>query len=228
MKLSIDYLNQRHEYWIHRIGETGIWNPLCFQPVNIILRKNSRSYHGMFQRRIKTCLGKKNITDKIIIYNKAEDFDHHFIDSVLVHEMIHQYIFQNNLKDNRSHGPLFRGFMKRINDTFPGELKINIRDRNPVIPVKGPGTTVHKLLLLEYTDGNYFLAVIHPSRLDFMEGLVKRNMKLWKFKSYHWAESNDVYFSRYRRCMRSLHGIRKSSEDLAAFCNEYNIKFQLN
>ena len=222
MKLTLDYLNARHDFWKYRIGEAGIWNPLCFQPVTIVIRKECKSYHGMFQRRIKTKFFKKEITDKIIIYNK-ESFDPVFLDSVLVHEMIHQYIFQNNLKDTRSHGRIFRGYMNLINERFPQELKINIRDKNPDTPLKGPGKTLHKILLLRSSDGSGFLAVVHPSRLEYIENLVKRNKKLWGFINYQWAESNDVHFNRYRRCMRSLHGIKKSKEDMMAFCRDYNV-----
>lgn len=225
MNLSIEYLCHRHVYWKERIGACGIWNPELFQPVEIIIRKECRSYHGMFQRRIKTKDGKKETRDRIIIYNKKENFDQVFLDSVLVHEMVHQYILQNNLKDLRSHGPLFRGFMKRINESFIGELKLKIKDTNPHVPLKGAGETIHQILALRYNDGNYFLAIIHPGKKEFFEKMIKKYKRIWNLKDYIWAESNDLHFNRYRRCMRSLHGIKKTKEEFAEWCREYNVKF---
>ena len=224
MKLSIEYLNQRHAYWINRIGDKGIWNPLCFCPLTLVIKKDCKSYNGMFQRRIKIKMGKKEITDKIIIYNKVDDFDPKFLDSVLVHEMIHQYIIQNEIKDTRTHGKIFRGYMNRINENFKGELQISVRDRNPGVPQKGPGEKTHKLLLLQYKDDKWFLAVINPSKVTFFEDLIKRYGRSWSVKSHYWTESNDVHFNNYRRCTRTLHGLKKSRSEMIEFCKEFGVR----
>lgn len=224
MELSLEYLKSRHSFWIYKIGDAGIWNPLQFTPVDIVIRKNSRNYNGLFQRRVKIIKGKKIISDKIVIYNKVIDFDTKFLDSVLVHEMIHQYIFQSGLKDLRTHGPLFREFMHKINVAFPEELKINITDTNPSIPKSGAGSTRHVLLILELADGNCYCNVIMPSRTEFFEQMVKDNLKFWKIKNHYWAESNDVYFNHFRRCSRSLHGIKKSFTEMKDFMQKYNVR----
>lgn len=224
MRLSLEYLRERHETWRKRICEAGIWQANHFLPVELVIRKDCRSYHGMFQRRVKVRNGVKEIKDKIIIYNKAEDFDPHFLDSVLVHEMIHQYIFQAGLKDNRTHGKIFRLYMDLINRQFEGELKINISDRNPASVSKGPGEKVHHLLLIQHTDGNCFLAVIMPSKIATFDKLVRQNKKIWKVKSFLWAQSDDKYFNNFRRCMKSLHGIRKPLAEMKDLCREYNVK----
>lgn len=227
MRLTLEYLRERHEFWRLRIGERGIWDSERFLPVTLVIKGDSRRYNAIFQRRIRRKgLFKKEITDKIVVYNKTEDFDEKFLDSVLVHEMIHQYIFQTNQKDNRAHGTLFRSFRERINQTFPDELKINITDRNPSIPLKGAGDKRHTLLILQYENGNYFLAVLNPVKVDFFETMVKRNMKRWGVKTYWHAESCDVYFSRFSRCTRSLHGLKKTPEEMTPFCREYNISIK--
>lgn len=223
MKLSLEYLKQRHDYWIGRIGNTGIWNPLCFLPVGLVIRKDCKSYNGMFQRKVRFKAGKREITDKIIIYNKVEDFDPKFLDSVLVHEMIHQYIIQNEIKDTRTHGRVFSGYMKRINEAFSGELQISVRDRNPGIPMKGAGDKVHNLLLMQYHNLKWFIAVINPSKIGFFEEMIRRYGKRWDIKTYFWAESDDVYFNNYRRCTRSLHGVKKTQAEMVKFCKEYRV-----
>lgn len=224
MELTTDFLIARHSYWKNRICEAGIWKHENFKPVELVIRPDRRSYNGVFQRRIKIKNGKKEVIDKIFIYRKVDDFDSKFLDSVLVHEMIHQYIFQSNLKDTRTHGKLFREFMKRINETFGEELEIKISDKNPNIPLRGKGDILHRLLIVYFSNSTCYCAVIHPSRVLRFEKLMKRNPYKWDIIKYIWAESDDIYFNRYRRCMSSLHGIKKSPEELEKFCREYNIR----
>ncbi|MCH5228556.1 MAG: SprT-like domain-containing protein [Muribaculaceae bacterium] len=130
MDIDLKYLKERHKYWIEKIGEKGIWDPSLFKPVTICIRPKCRSYHGMFKRKTVIFHGEKHCFDKINLYRNTDDFDPVFVDSVLVHEMIHQYIIQNELNDRSAHGPLFRNFMKEINREFPGTLDLSISVRS--------------------------------------------------------------------------------------------------
>lgn len=207
MKLNLDHLKERHNYWKNEIGKVGIWNPDLFSDVEIKIRKNHRKYNALFQRRVFLREGMKVVKDKIVVYNRVEDFQPAFIDSVLVHEMIHQYIIQTNQKDSSTHGKLFKGFMNAINRTFKGTLEIKIKDSNPNELKSGPGDTVHKILTLHFLDGRSLYCVIMPGRETYFERMVKTNRKYWRLKSYDWRESNDVYFNRLTRCSKRLHGI---------------------
>ena len=221
MRLEIGYLKERHGFWIERIGRKGIWNTELFQPVELVIRKDCRSYNAVFHRRVKIRKGVKETLDKIIIYNKVEEFDPKFLDSILVHEMIHQYIFQSGLKDTSTHGRLFKHYMGCINREFEGELTINIRDRNPALKLKGPGDKVHTLMLIQYNDGNWFCGVLMHTKVEFFVRMIKQNRKRWNVKSYLLAESNDVYFNQYSRCTKVLHGIKKTEAEMRAFLEEY-------
>lgn len=227
MKLEIKYLRERHSYWIDRIGERGIWEPEKFMPVQLVIRKDCRSYNALFHRRVKIKKGVKEIIDKIIIYNKVEDFNSKFLDSILVHEMIHQYIFQTDQKDTSTHGRIYKHYMGKINREFQGELEINIRDHNPAVKMKGPGEKMHSILLLQYNDGNWFFAVMMPGKKDFFENMLRQNKNGWKVKSHQWVQSNDVYFNQFSRCTKVLHGIKKTEEEMKEFMKEYRISPQL-
>ena len=165
----------------------------------------------------------RRIVDRIVVYNKVEDFDPFFLDSILVHEMIHQYTVQNEIKDSSVHGRVFRKFMENINARFPGELKIQIKDLNPGLPVKGEGETKHDLLLVHFTNATFMAAVIMKDKTYDIEKLIKRNKKRWSVKSWERAVSNDIFFSRFVRCKSSLHGLIKSESEFEVFKETYHI-----
>lgn len=232
MRLTTDYLYLRYEYWKERIGEREIWDPALFGKVDLVIRPASKNYNGMFIRRWKVKEGQKEVYDRIFIYDKTEEHEPVFVDSVLVHEMIHQYIIQNNLKDTRTHGRIFREFMKKINAGFPEELDIRISARNPALPLKGQGDTLHYLLFLRQKKGffsrsknDYLLwCVINPSRLDYFNELLKKNRKFWKISEFNWGVSQDIYFNSFRRCTRALRGIQISPSELPDFLKTYSVK----
>ena len=224
MKLSLIHLAQRHEFWKRQISEAGIWEADRFSPVAMVIRKHHRRYNAVFQRRIKFSFGSKEISDKIVFYNKVDDFDPGFIDNVLVHEMIHQYIIQNGIKDTSAHGKIFKEFMSRINEAFPGQLSIRIKDNNPALPLQGAGPTLHILLLLYLRNDKCICAVINPSKTGYFNTQLKKHRRLWGIKSYEWACSYDVFFSRFTRCTTRLHGLCKSKDELKDFCAQFNVR----
>ena len=89
VKLTPQYLRNRHEFWKEEIGKVGIWDSNKFMPIKLIIRKNHRRYNALFQRRRN--LRNNTFEDKIVVYNKVESFEIKFLDSLIVHEMIHQY-----------------------------------------------------------------------------------------------------------------------------------------
>lgn len=222
MKLSLDYLTRRHAFWKYEIGKAGIWDPGLFQDVMIQVRPKCKSYNGLFSRRWMKKNGKRTLVDRIFIYNNSEDFKPEFIDSILVHEMIHQYIYQTKIKDSSTHGRLFKGFMAAINKSFKGKLEINISDRNPSLPESGPGKTMHRLIL-SWNEKDCYCCVINPNKLTEFDRLIKRYKKNGAVKDFFWAQSNDMYFDRYVKCTKTLHGIKKPMPEMVSFCREYNV-----
>lgn len=223
MKLSIPYLYNRHQYWKFRIHDAGIWDALKFKPVEIVMRNSHKRYNALFQHRTKVVGGSQVVSDKIIVYNKSLEFDPSFLDNILVHEMIHQFTLQNNIKDSSPHGRVFKHFMNQINSKFPDELKIRVKDQNPAIPRSGAGDTVHTLLLLHLKDGSVICSVINPRKISEFEKIVKKNKKFWNIRKHQWAVSNDVYFNQFSRCTKRLRGVRKEKKENPEFMARYNI-----
>lgn len=77
---------------------------------------NVKSFFGEFYGRYN----KTNIIRLSIKYNRTE-FEYI---NTLVHEMLHQWIFESGTKDNSSHGLYFKKYMKQINEIFGFKLKI--------------------------------------------------------------------------------------------------------
>lgn len=222
MKLSLEDLYSRHDYWRKRIGEKGIWEAEKFLPAAILIRKHHKTYNGLFQRRWIKGDKEKTLVDRIVIYNNSEDFEEGFVNSVLVHEMIHQYIIQNEIKDTSSHGKVFKTIMSQINSEFYGELEITLRTHNPNVLLKGPGNKVHTLLIMEIGN-DFYCCIIRPSKIKEFENMIRKNKKLWHIKKYMWGVSKDVYFNLFSRCTTRLHGIKKPIGELPEFIKSYNI-----
>ncbi|MDE6190771.1 MAG: SprT-like domain-containing protein [Muribaculum sp.] len=222
MELTVEYLRQRHAYWIERLADAGIWEADKFKPVELVVRERCKSYFGLFHRKWVKVNVRRRLRDRIIVYRQSADMSVEEIDGTLVHEMIHQYIFQNDLPDTSTHGRLFKDFMQRINEAFPQELKISIYGESPIL--KGPGTRTHKLILLWMNDGSCFCCKITPTKVPLFVKLIEKNKLAWKLKGYLLCESNDLYFDTVPACRKYLHGLSMSLPELREFCKEYDIK----
>lgn len=214
MILSHQYLVERHAFWLGRIARAGIWQPDLFKPVNIALRPRSKTCHGKFQRKPVTMNGQTRLTDFIIIYQQHPDITARQIDDTLVHEMIHQYIFQARLKDSGPHGPLFRKFMARINAAFPGELSISVR--GAIQRSKGAGARRHLLLILRHTDGYYICCKINPAKEAYFTDFLRLTGPAIKIAGYELCESDDRYFDFLTTCNTRLRGERLTASQLDA------------
>lgn len=219
MIITVEYLEERHRFWMARIAEAGIWNADNFDEVKLEVRPHSKTCRGKFY---STSRASKGFVEKIVIYQQYPDITVREIDDTLVHEMIHQYIRQSMLRDTSTHGKLFRRFMKQINKAFPEELEIGISYK--VTPRKGEGLTMHKLLLLESSKGYCFCCKLMPSKVDEFLAQAERLKGSGTIRSYALCESRDQYFDEQRACRTRLHGLRLTLPRLQALCEECNIR----
>lgn len=222
MKLTIEDLKRRHEFWRLEIGKTGIWEASKFKPVEFLIRKSCKSYHGMFQRRWKKGDKKNTLRDRIVIYCDSDKFDDRFVNSVLVHEMIHQYIIQNDMPDTSSHGYLFKTMMTAINNLYKEHLEIKIRGESMISPESKAGDKYYTLLIMEEAD-SFFCGVVSQSRVSYFNRLIKNHFEAMKLRSFSWALSNDVFFSHFRRSTMKLTGVRRPLGELETFIKEHLI-----
>lgn len=220
---NVEYLRERHAYWMERLSRKGIWDARKFGTVELVVRKCCRSYLGLFQRRRVMSDNRRLLCDRIVIYKQDRDMSAREIDDTLVHEMIHQYIFQNDMHDTSAHGRLFREYMRRINRAFPDELNIVVSGRKSVRKA-GPGPKTYKLLLVYMNDDTVYCCRVMPSKTDEFMRLVKRGGSVPGLKDCRLCESNDMFFESVRACRSRLHGLRMPLSELRDFCRKYHIR----
>ena len=73
---------------------------------------------GKFEYHKNKKNSKKPISNQTIKMSDCFDYtEKDFVDT-MVHEMIHYYIAWNRIKDNRSHGKVFMGMAKEMNEKY--------------------------------------------------------------------------------------------------------------
>ena len=129
MKVTSEYLVERHAYWVKRIAEARIWDATMFKPVEMVVKKNSKIYRGRFIRKwVKVSPTLMELHDSIVIYQKYARITERDIDNILVEMMILQYLQQNNIENlseiNCCYGMLFIDIKNKINKAFPKEVYV--------------------------------------------------------------------------------------------------------
>lgn len=225
MVVTAEYLIERHAYWRERLGREGIWNPEVFGTVKIVVRPKSKNYNALFQRRYLASGNgvRRLIEDRIVFYHNESSLEPEFVDSVLVHEMIHQYIHQGGFRDTSAHGHLFREFMQRINASFPGELVISIRSNSPAQNVSGPGRKEFLLVMIEMDD-NFYCCKVNPKRKAYITRVINGSILSKKIQRARWYVSNDIFFENQRECRTRVSGVKRPIAEMDDFIRRYSLR----
>lgn len=119
MKATTEYLQERFAHFNSLIFSSEL------PPIPIKL-SNGSSYVGQCRcKRRRTLLGKVQCYDFSIRINGKMDFAENELEDVLIHEMIHYYIFFKGLKDSSAHGKVFRNIMDMVNSTYSRQVTIS-------------------------------------------------------------------------------------------------------
>lgn len=108
------------------------FNALCFEgalPVVPIRMSRARSYCGMLRSRVlRNKDGRRTHYDFLLLISTAFDLPEAELEDTVLHEMIHYWIYWNELTDTSAHGRLFRAKMKEINERFGRHITISHRE----------------------------------------------------------------------------------------------------
>ena len=130
MRPTKEYLEEKYTSFNNQIFEGQL-------PVIPIKLGKSKSALGYLKfRRHKSLFGKESLSGFSIIISTFFDLTEAEIEDTLIHEMIHYYIYFNNIKDTSSHGPYFREKMAEINHLFGRNIHISYKLREGILSPK--------------------------------------------------------------------------------------------
>ncbi|MDE7408222.1 MAG: SprT-like domain-containing protein, partial [Muribaculaceae bacterium] len=88
----------------------------------------ARTFAGRFTYRIKRGpLGTRHAYDPCLRISRCFDMPQNEIEDIILHEMIHYYIFHKRITDNAPHGRQFRHIMQKINALHGRNITISAR-----------------------------------------------------------------------------------------------------
>lgn len=189
MRPTVEFLEERF----------ARFNQLCFggELPQVRLRVSSaRTYLGQLRyQRKRRLFGATRITDLEIAVSQRYDMPQCEVEDTLLHEMIHLYILVKNLRDESTHGPVFRKLMTAINQRFGRNITVSHRRTEDEMN-QDTQRRNHYVCVSHLRDGRVGITLATPSSI----------FQLWRgiaafdaVRSSQWYVSADPWFNRFRR-----------------------------
>lgn len=139
--------------------------------------------------------------------------------NVLLHEMIHLYIFQKNLRDNNDHGIIFQSMMKKIN-SFGWDIEItsNGFDNIDINRSKKKNTSL-KLIGVARVNKKYYVFRVASNRYTIFNNALKndRNIELYSLKY-----TNSAVYDTLKTCMKKVQGYEITDKNRDLFFKDFS------
>lgn len=121
-------------------GKFNEYNGLIFNgelpAIPIKLSKAKTSLGQLAFKRRRTWYGRTVYSDFRLRVSTHFDLPENELEDIIIHEMIHYYIFVNRLKDKSAHGSLFRQMMKDINTRYGRNISISRKQKELITATK--------------------------------------------------------------------------------------------
>lgn len=216
MIITLDYIENAFEKYNKKY-----FNGTLVKPSFVIMHK--KRVFGTFNRTLKydELFGEYRwkFTISISDYYERSEFE---FNNTIIHEMIHQYIRQNNLKDTSTHGRIFKSECERINkdgwklSTYGRSLgcRKNSNRRNDI--------THNVCLYYNPNNGKHML-------FCYVDGKKTRYMNLLGrlgVDKYCFFESKDEIFDSFVVCRSRIRGLYvEEHEKLKEYVKSFNNEF---
>lgn len=191
MKPDYNFLNSKFQ----EFNETIFANSL--PPIALKLSK-ARRYVGQFCYKKRSQLFDKPIfCDIAIRISTCFDFTESELEDTLIHEMIHYYIFINNLSDTSAHGKVFRKMMKEINENYGRNITISHRSTDKQREqIFSAAPRWHVVALVRFADGKVGIKVLPRIKqriVSYHDAVIMAD----GVDSIELYLANDVFFNRF-------------------------------
>lgn len=189
MRPTVEFLEDRF----------ACFNEQCFggELPQVRLRvSTARTYLGQLRyQRKRQLFGGTRITDLEIAVSRRYDLPQSEVEDTLLHEMIHLYILIKNLRDESTHGPVFRKLMNAINQRFGRHITVSHR------------RTEEEMNQDTQRRAHYVcVSLLHDGRVGVTLTTAAHIYKLWHaiasfapVRSVRWYVTTDPWFNRFRR-----------------------------
>ena len=175
------------------------YNSLCFDgklPLPRIRIGHAKGYLGQLRYKVKKDKsGKATYSDFSLNFTQRYEMDQEKLEDVVIHEMIHYYIHNNNIQDTSAHGVVFRKMMDDINIRFKRNITISDRSGLPVSD-ESQQIKMHLVCVATLKSGDTGVAVCARTRAFEIYDELPRRYDILKFS---WYFTSDQYFNRFKR-----------------------------
>jgi predicted SprT family Zn-dependent metalloprotease len=205
MKATKDYIARKFEEY----------NQLCFggklAPIPIIL-SHARTFLGQIAyKRKKNADGTWRYYDFVFKISTLIDLPETEVEDTILHEMIHYYIFSNQIQETSPHGKIFTAIMTEINKRFDRHITISYKktktDYENDVEIRQ-----HLVCVVRFNDNRTGICVAAKTRIfNLWDSLAN----LPNVAECKWYSSIDPFFNRYPRSLNAKL-YRISAEDLKA------------
>lgn len=186
---TIDYIERKFKEYNDMMFE-GKLQPLPFK------LSSARTFLGQIR-----CIRKKNSDGtwhysdfQFIISNKV-DYAENVVEDTIIHEMIHYWIFSNQMQDTGPHGKLFVSKMKEINRCY--NRQITIVHKKTKAEIDADVEVRQHLICISRLRGNQ-LGITIAQKSSFSK-LYNELPNFPKVVECNWYVSTDPFFNRYPR-----------------------------
>lgn len=154
MRVTIDFLRKRFSDFNHDYFADSL--PTVSLRISSSLRTLGSVRHP---RKFSSNLRAEQV---ILSISNRLDLEADIIEDTIIHEMIHLYIFWNNLRDTSSHGRVFRKIMADINSKHGRHITIS--HKGNLSEKKSDRITKNRIVLVStLNDGKKAVTVCTPS-----------------------------------------------------------------
>ena len=191
MKVSIDFLKRNFDRFNKEIFKDQL------PPITLAIC-NTRGKMGYFltetlkDRRT----GISSVQSLSIRLSSCFDLPEEEWEDVLIHEMMHYYIYTKNLKDSSPHGVLFKKLMNGINQHYGRHITISRKSEVKQTETTRSRRRIHIFAIIRFKDGEVGLKVLTRSEdklIAFRDALSRAP----KVASVDFYVSNDAFFDDY-------------------------------
>lgn len=184
MRYTLEFARERFAHFNKTIFNDRLPRP-AFWLVNV------NSYMGQMHRTLK-----RDKQGYVAMYkmklNVKYDIDERKAEDIMLHEMIHLYIWHEQLKDASSHGPVFKSVMEKINKEFGRHITISTKMKREVTMVVRMKWNL--VAVCRMTSGKTAITLPPSTRVAHFQKVL---MESDKVSSIEWYYTTDAFFYNY-------------------------------